>query len=136
MSDSRDPTAFELGVTDPKQGPVQKWRRALEHVGVEFIDENESSDPGVLLKKVRPKTVGKEARGQAAMSGNTRSLLRMIESRAKKEAEADAEITVARELALTAADAALGSALKILRESGHTRADIAMWLREAAAKVE
>ena len=68
------------------------------------------------------------------MSGNTRSLLRMIESRAKTEAEA--ETTVARELAVTAADAALGSALKILRESGHTRADIAMWLREAAAKVE
>ena len=72
------------------------------------------------------------------MSGNTRSLLRMIESRAKTEAEAEAEAetTVARELAVTAADAALGSALKILRESGHTRAEIAMWLREAAAKVE
>ena len=70
------------------------------------------------------------------MSGNTRSLLRMIESRAKTEADAEAETTVARELAVTAADAALGSALKILRESGHTRAEIAMWLREAAAKVE
>ena len=70
------------------------------------------------------------------MSGNSRSLLRMIESRAKTEAEAEAETTVTRELAVTAADAALGSALKILRESGHTRAEIAMWLREAAAKVE
>jgi hypothetical protein len=69
------------------------------------------------------------------MSGN-KSLLRMIESRAKTEAEAKAETTVARELAVTAADAALGSALKILRESGHTSAEIAMWLREAAAKVE
>ena len=52
------------------------------------------------------------------MSGNSRSLLRMIESRAKTEAEAEAETTVARELALTAADAALGSALKICERAG------------------
>jgi hypothetical protein len=66
------------------------------------------------------------------MRGNTRSLLRMIETSTKPEAET--ETTVARELAVAAADAALASAIKILRESGHTRADIAMWLHEAAAK--
>jgi transcriptional regulator with XRE-family HTH domain len=46
---------FELGNTDPKQGTVQKWRRALEAAGVEFQDETETSGPGVRLKKVRPK---------------------------------------------------------------------------------
>jgi transcriptional regulator with XRE-family HTH domain len=42
---------FELGNTDPKQGTVQKWRRALEAAGVEFQEETEASGPGVRLKK-------------------------------------------------------------------------------------
>jgi predicted transcriptional regulator len=42
---------FELGNTDPKQGTVHKWRRALEAAGVEFTDETETNGPGVRLKK-------------------------------------------------------------------------------------
>ena len=46
---------FELEKTDPKQGTVQKWRRALEQVGVEFIDETDASGFGVRFKKGWPK---------------------------------------------------------------------------------
>jgi transcriptional regulator with XRE-family HTH domain len=42
---------FELGNTDPKQGTVQKWRRALEAAGVTFQEESESEGPGVRLRK-------------------------------------------------------------------------------------
>ena len=46
---------FELQGSDPKQGTVQKWRRALEQAGVEFIEETEATGPGVRLKKQRGK---------------------------------------------------------------------------------
>jgi transcriptional regulator with XRE-family HTH domain len=46
---------FEMGQSDPKQGTVQKWQRALEAAGVEFTDETETAGPGVRLKKVRSK---------------------------------------------------------------------------------
>jgi transcriptional regulator with XRE-family HTH domain len=42
---------FEIEKSDPKQGTVHKWRRALEAAGVEFTDETETSGPGVRLKK-------------------------------------------------------------------------------------
>ncbi len=42
---------FEIEKSDPKQGTVHKWRRALEAAGVEFTDETESAGPGVRLKK-------------------------------------------------------------------------------------
>jgi transcriptional regulator with XRE-family HTH domain len=46
---------FEINGSDPKQGTVQKWRRALEAAGVTFIEETETDGPGVRLKKLRPK---------------------------------------------------------------------------------
>ena len=42
---------FEVEKSDPKQGTVNKWRRALEAAGVEFQEETETSGPGVRLKK-------------------------------------------------------------------------------------
>jgi transcriptional regulator with XRE-family HTH domain len=45
---------FELRGSDPKLGTVQKWRRALEAAGVEFIDDGHKSDdggPGVRMAK-------------------------------------------------------------------------------------
>jgi len=44
---------FELEKTDPKQGTVQKWRRALEQAGVEFQEATETSGPGVRLRSVK-----------------------------------------------------------------------------------
>jgi transcriptional regulator with XRE-family HTH domain len=41
---------FELRGSDPKLGTVQKWRRALEAAGVQFIDADEMSGPGVRLR--------------------------------------------------------------------------------------
>jgi transcriptional regulator with XRE-family HTH domain len=41
---------FEHGVSDPKLSTLHKWRRALESVGVEFIDPVEDKGPGVRLK--------------------------------------------------------------------------------------
>jgi transcriptional regulator with XRE-family HTH domain len=41
---------FELRRTDPKVSTVQKWRRALEAAGVEFIDENAAGGIGVRLR--------------------------------------------------------------------------------------
>ena len=35
------------------QGTVQKWRRALEAAGVEFIDSSEDKGPGVRLRAVK-----------------------------------------------------------------------------------
>jgi ribosome-binding protein aMBF1 (putative translation factor) len=46
---------FELEKTDPKQGTVQKWRRALEQAGVEFVEESDASGAGVRFKKGWPK---------------------------------------------------------------------------------
>ena len=46
---------FELEKTDPKQGTVQKWRRALEQAGVEFQEATEMSGPGVRLRGAKGK---------------------------------------------------------------------------------
>jgi hypothetical protein len=35
------------------QGTVQKWRRALEAVGVMFIDADDEGGPGVRLRTKR-----------------------------------------------------------------------------------
>src|SRR5512144_675825 len=37
---------FELNGSDPRQGTVHKWQRALEAAGVLFIDEDAKSDEG------------------------------------------------------------------------------------------
>ena len=42
---------FEQGRSDPKRSTLYKWQRALEAAGVEFIEENEHSGPGVRLAK-------------------------------------------------------------------------------------
>jgi transcriptional regulator with XRE-family HTH domain len=42
---------FEQGRSDPKRSTLFKWQRALEAAGVEFIEENEHSGPGVRLAK-------------------------------------------------------------------------------------
>jgi ribosome-binding protein aMBF1 (putative translation factor) len=42
---------FELNNTDSKQGTVNKWRRALEIAGVEFIEEDDIKGPGVRLRE-------------------------------------------------------------------------------------
>jgi len=46
---------FEFRGSDPKLGTVNKWRRALEAAGVEFIEENDASGSGVRWKKGWPK---------------------------------------------------------------------------------
>ena len=46
---------FELNKSDPKQGTVQKWRRALEQADVEFQEETETSGPGVRLRADKKK---------------------------------------------------------------------------------
>ena len=43
---------FELNGSDPRQGTVHKWQRALETAGVRFIDDGQKSDeggPGIRL---------------------------------------------------------------------------------------
>ena len=41
---------FEINGSDPKQGTVQKWQRALEGAGVKFMDADDQDGPGVRLK--------------------------------------------------------------------------------------
>jgi transcriptional regulator with XRE-family HTH domain len=41
---------FEFRGSDPKLGTVQKWRRALEAAGVQFIDADETGGPGLRLR--------------------------------------------------------------------------------------
>ena len=41
---------FELRRTDPKVSTVQKWRRALEVAGIQFIDEDAIGGVGVRLR--------------------------------------------------------------------------------------
>jgi hypothetical protein len=43
------------GGSDPRQGTVHKWQRALEAAGVVFVDEDELGGPGVRFKKGWPK---------------------------------------------------------------------------------
>lgn len=51
------PTArdFEVNGSDPKQGTVQKWRRALKAEGVKFIEADEQDGRGVRLRITRGK---------------------------------------------------------------------------------
>ena len=46
---------FEVNRSDSKQGTVQKWQRALEAAGVQFIDADETGGPGVRLRSGRAK---------------------------------------------------------------------------------
>ena len=46
---------FEFRGIDPKLGTVQKWRRALELAGVEFIDSTDDNGPGVRLRSPKAK---------------------------------------------------------------------------------
>jgi transcriptional regulator with XRE-family HTH domain len=41
---------FEIGGSDPKQGTIQKWQRALEQAGVRFIDADDQDGPGVRIR--------------------------------------------------------------------------------------
>jgi transcriptional regulator with XRE-family HTH domain len=43
--------AFEAPGSDPKLSTLNKWYRALEGAGVEFIDEDAERGPGVRLQK-------------------------------------------------------------------------------------
>jgi len=43
------------GGSDPKQGTVHKWQRALEAAGVVFVDEDDACGAGVRWKKGWPK---------------------------------------------------------------------------------
>ena len=44
------------GGSDPRQGTVQKWQRALEAAGVQFIDADEVGGPGVRLRGAKGST--------------------------------------------------------------------------------
>jgi hypothetical protein len=46
---------FEFRGSDPKLGTVQKWRRALEAAGVQFIDADDTGGPGVRLRSAKGK---------------------------------------------------------------------------------
>jgi predicted transcriptional regulator len=46
---------FEVNQSDSKQGTVQKWQRALEAAGIQFIDEDAGAGAGVRWKKGWPK---------------------------------------------------------------------------------
>jgi transcriptional regulator with XRE-family HTH domain len=50
---------FELSGSDPRLGTVNKWRRALEIAGIEFIEEDDIKGPGVRLSKSSQKQEGK-----------------------------------------------------------------------------
>ena len=45
---------FESRGSDPKLSTLNKWYRALEAAGVEFIDEDAERGPGMRLQKVKP----------------------------------------------------------------------------------
>jgi transcriptional regulator with XRE-family HTH domain len=44
------------GGSDPRQGTVHKWQRALEAAGIVFVDEDDACGPGVRFKKGWPRT--------------------------------------------------------------------------------
>ena len=52
----------KINGSDPKQGTVQKWQRALEAAGVVFTDEDDMMGPGVRLKESSRKQEGKKRR--------------------------------------------------------------------------
>jgi transcriptional regulator with XRE-family HTH domain len=43
------------GGSDPRQGTVHKWQRALEAAGVRFIDADDHDGPGVRLRGMKAK---------------------------------------------------------------------------------
>ena len=43
------------GGSDPRQGTVQKWQRALEAAGVRFIDADDHDGAGVRFRGVKGK---------------------------------------------------------------------------------
>jgi hypothetical protein len=43
------------GGSDPRQGTVHKWQRALEAAGVQFIDADETGGPGARLRGTKGK---------------------------------------------------------------------------------
>jgi len=44
---------FELRRTDPKVSTVQKWRRALEAAGIEFLESTDDKGEGVRFKSAK-----------------------------------------------------------------------------------
>ena len=42
---------FEQGRSDPKRSTLQKWQRALEAAGVEFIEPADGKGAGVRMKR-------------------------------------------------------------------------------------
>jgi transcriptional regulator with XRE-family HTH domain len=46
---------FELRRTDPKVSTVQKWRRALEAAGIEFLEPTDGKGEGVRFKSAKGK---------------------------------------------------------------------------------
>jgi hypothetical protein len=46
---------FGINGSDPKQGTVQKWQRALEAAGVRFIDADDQDGLGVRLRGTKGK---------------------------------------------------------------------------------
>lgn len=46
---------FEIGSSDPKQGTIQKWVRALAVAGVEMTEPTDTSGPGVRLRGTKGK---------------------------------------------------------------------------------
>jgi hypothetical protein len=46
---------FEINGSEPKQGTVQKWRRALEAAGIRFIEADEHDGPGLRLRSAKGK---------------------------------------------------------------------------------
>jgi predicted transcriptional regulator len=46
---------FEVNNSDPKQGTVQKWRRALEAARIVFIDEDAHGGPRVRMRSTKGK---------------------------------------------------------------------------------
>ena len=46
---------FEIKGSDPRLGTVNKWRRALEAAGVQFIDEDADGGPGIRLRGTKGK---------------------------------------------------------------------------------
>ena len=45
---------FESRGSDPKLSTLNKWYRALETAGVEFLDEDAERGPGLRLQKAKP----------------------------------------------------------------------------------
>ena len=60
--------ALQSRGSDPKLSTVNKWQRALEAAGVEFMDEGPEHGSGVRLQKGKPAKNGRAVFvGSAAM---------------------------------------------------------------------